>query len=203
MNTISDVAKRVAVCTDCPLSKTRTLTVPGEGPHNAKIVFIGEGPGYHEDLSGRPFVGQAGRLLEQLLSSVGLKREEVFIANIVKCRPPSNRDPMPGEIAACRKYLDKQLELINPKLVVTLGRHSLGRFFPGDTIGKCHGKARSIDGLTVYPVYHPAAGLRSKGLKKVMVEDFKAIPGFLSGDNITKESESFVPEQINMFTEDY
>ena len=143
MSSLEEVAQQVSVCTDCPLSKGRTKAVPGEGPADAEIMFIGEGPGFHEDQQGRPFVGPAGQFLDQLIMSAGLKREEVFIANVVKCRPPNNRDPLPGEIAACRKHLDKQIELINPKVVVTLGRYSMARFLPNQTIGKIRGRARS------------------------------------------------------------
>ena len=131
MNSLDEVAQAVRSCTDCPLHRGRTNAVPGEGSPSADVMFIGEGPGFHEDRQGRPFVGPAGQLLEGLLASIGTNRDEVFIANMVKCRPPDNRDPEPSEIAACGKFLERQIELINPRLIVTLGRFSLGRFFPG------------------------------------------------------------------------
>jgi DNA polymerase len=201
MNNLEEIARRVHACTDCPLSNSRTNAVPGEGPADAPIMFIGEGPGYQEDRQGRPFVGLAGQFLEKLLASIGFTRQDVFIANMVKCRPPNNRDPLPAEIAACSKYLDRQIELLNPKLVVTLGRFSLAKFFPRESISKARGKARQVDGLTVYPIMHPAAALHRQELKKVIEEDFKAIPGLLqaSADSETDSSESATtPRQLTM-----
>ena len=131
MNNLEDVARLVRTCTDCPLHRDRTNAVPGEGPADAEVMFIGEGPGFQEDKQGRPFVGAAGQFLEELLASIGANRRDVFIANMIKCRPPQNRDPSPVEISSCSKYLDRQIELVNPKLIVTLGRFSLGRFFRG------------------------------------------------------------------------
>ena len=201
MNSVEEVAQRVRTCTDCPLSNTRTHAVPGEGPSDAQIMFIGEGPGFHEDRQGRPFVGPAGMFLDQLLASIGLRREEVFIANMVKCRPSENRDPLPAEIAACSKYLDRQLELIRPKMVVTLGRFSLAKFFPRESISKARGKARKIDGLTIYPIMHPAAALHRQELRKVIEEDFKGIPGQLKEamDSEGQAQESTPPQQLTMF----
>jgi len=202
MSSLEEVAQQVSVCTDCPLSKGRTKAVPGEGPADAEIMFIGEGPGFHEDRQGRPFVGPAGQFLDQLIMSVGLKREEVFIANVVKCRPPNNRDPLPGEIAACRKHLDKQIELINPKVVVTLGRYSMARFLPNQTIGKIRGKAKSVEGRLIYPMYHPAAALHNQNLRKVIEEDFKAIPSLVKqGAKETQPEEPSV-QQLSMFSQD-
>ena len=201
MNTLEEIGQRVRVCTDCPLSNSRTHAVPGEGPANAPIIFIGEGPGYHEDRQGRPFVGPAGRFLDELLVSIGFKREEVFIANMVKCRPPDNRDPVPAEIAACSKYLDRQIELIKPKLVVTLGRFSLARYFPSESISKARGKVRKVDGLAVYPIIHPAAALHRQELRKVIEEDFKAIPDLLKqAENDQGDGgEDASPRQLTMF----
>ena len=179
MENLREVAQLVKECTDCPLSTGRTNAVPGEGDPNADIMFIGEGPGYREDREGRPFVGPAGQLLEGLLASIGSNRKQVFIANMVKCRPPENRDPAPSEITACSKYLDRQIELVNPKLIVTLGRFSFGRYFPGEGITRSRGKLREKDGRNIYPVLHPAAALRRQELRGIMVEDFKAIPGIL------------------------
>ncbi len=179
MDNLAEVARAVRACTDCPLHRGRTNAVPGEGNPSADLMFIGEGPGFHEDRQGRPFVGPAGQLLEGLLASIGTNRDEVFIANMVKCRPPENRDPQPPEIAACSKYLDRQIELVNPKIIVTLGRFSLGRFFPGESITRARGKIREKDGRYVFPVMHPAAALRRPELRTTMVEDFKAIAAAL------------------------
>ncbi len=181
MESLEDVAQLVRNCNDCPLHIGRTQAVPGEGNPQADIMFIGEGPGFREDKEGRPFVGPAGLHLEGLLAYMGTKRKrkEDYKANMVKCRPPDNRDPAPAEIAACSKYLDRQIELINPKVIVTMGRFSLGRFFPGESITRVRGKARQKDGLTIFPVLHPAAVLRRPELKGIMFEDFQAISRIL------------------------
>ena len=152
MSDFDDLIQQIQTCTRCTLSEKRTRAVPGEGDHNADIMFIGEGPGYYEDQQGRPFVGQAGALLNELLATIGLKREDVYITNMVKCRPPNNRDPIPGELQACRPYLDEQLEMISPKVLVTLGRHSFTKFFPGESISKARGKPRKWKNFTVYPI---------------------------------------------------
>ncbi len=180
MDSLDDVAQAVRACTDCPLHRGRTNAVPGEGSPSADLMFIGEGPGFHEDRQGRPFVGPAGQLLEGLLASIGTNRDEVFIANMVKCRPPDNRDPQPPEIAACAKYLERQIELVNPKLIVTLGRFSLGRFFPGESVTRARGKLREKDGHQIFPVLHPAAALRRPELRSTLVEDFRAIAAVLA-----------------------
>ena len=201
MNSLEEVARRVLSCTDCPLSGSRTQAVPGEGPANAQVLFIGEGPGYHEDRQGRPFVGPAGRFLDELLTSVGLRREEVFVANMVKCRSPDNRDPLPSEISACSKYLDRQLELVNPKLVVTLGRFSLTKFFPRETISRARGKVRNSGGFNVLPLMHPAAALHRQELRGVIQDDFKAIPGLLaqSTEKTDEGRGEPPPQQLTMF----
>ena len=199
MKTLEEVAQRVSVCTDCPLSENRNKAVAGEGPKDADIMFIGEGPGFHEDREGRPFVGPSGRILGELIHSIGLKRVDVFISNVVKCRPPNNRDPLPVEIAACRKFLDKQLELIQPKVVVTLGRHSMGRFLPNEPIGRNRGKVRSIEGVQVYPVYHPAAALRNQNLKRVLEEDFKVIPSLVLKSSGRNHLGDETGEQLSLF----
>ena len=206
MNSLEEIAHLVERCTDCPLSQSRTNSVPGEGPADAEIMFIGEGPGYHEDRQGRPFVGPAGQFLEGLLASIGTSREQVFIGNLVKCRPPQNRDPLPAEIEACSKYLDRQIELVNPRLIVTLGRFSLGRFFPGESMSRARGKVRQKDGRNIYPVMHPAAALYRQELRATIVEDFKAIPSILSamGDVLPASpavirDESPPPEQLSLF----
>ncbi len=177
--------------------------MPGEGPSDAQIMLIGEGPGFHEDRQGRPFVGPSGQFLEELLKSVGLKRQDVFITNVVKCRPPNNRDPLPNEIAACRKYLDKQLELVNPKVVVTLGRYSMARFLPNQTISKNRGKAQNVEGFLVYPIYHPAAALHNQSLRKVIEEDFKAIPSLAQQAARQSRPAASPAKQLTMFQQDH
>jgi DNA polymerase len=179
---VSDIESLYAAirsCTDCDLCKTRTQAVPGEGAFDAEIMFVGEGPGFHEDQQGRPFVGAAGKFLDELLASIGRDRNSVYIANVVKCRPPGNRDPLPNEIDACRKYLLRQIELIDPKLIVTLGRFSMAWFFPKDSISKVHGTLRRLGSRHYYHVYHPAAALHAGNLRKVIIEDFSRIPAAL------------------------
>ena len=199
MSELQQLAGQISSCMDCNLSQHRTRAVPGEGPKDADLMFIGEGPGYNEDQQGRPFVGQAGLYLEELLASIGFTRDDVYITNMVKCRPPSNRDPFPGEIKACSKYLDAQIKLIQPRVIVTLGRHSLGKFLPGETIGKTHGKPRQIGDLIVYPIYHPAAALRQHTLRTVLEQDFQAIPSLLQGDLPLEKPEEPKAKQISMF----
>ena len=188
MDSLDEVAQAVRDCADCPLHRGRTNAVPGEGSPWAELMFIGEGPGFHEDRQGRPFVGPAGQLLEGLLATIGTNRNDVFIANMVKCRPPDNRDPEPSEIAACKKYLDRQIELIDPKLIVTLGRFSLGRFFPGESVTRARGKLRQKDDRHIFPVLHPAAALRRPELRKTLVEDFRAILGILEAERMPEEA---------------
>jgi uracil-DNA glycosylase len=176
------IASEVSTCTRCPLSAGRTLAVPGEGSSETEVVFVGEGPGFNEDQQGRPFVGAAGNLLNQLIRAIGWRREDVFITNVVKCRPPGNRDPEPSEIAACAPYLRRQLEVLDPAVVVTLGRHSLQTFMPGARIGQAHGTLRSVDpatgaqDATVLAMYHPAAALRQNSLRETMLEDIARLP---------------------------
>jgi uracil-DNA glycosylase len=173
---LKEVAAEVSVCTKCDLCKGRTKAVPGEGNPHAQVMFIGEGPGFHEDKQGRPFVGPAGQFLEELLASINLKRADVFITNVVKCRPPGNRDPLPAEIDACNGYLDRQIAAINPQVIVTLGRISMAKFFGGEKISTIHGRARKIDGRICIAMYHPAAGLHQQSLKESIRSDFKKIP---------------------------
>ena len=153
--------------------------MPGEGSFQAEVMFIGEGPGYHEDKQGRPFVGPAGQFLNELLSIAGLSREGVFIANVVKCRPPNNRDPEPIEMAACAPYLERQIALINPRIIVTLGRYSMAKFFPGEKISQIHGTARMVDGRLCVAMYHPAAGLHQASLADVIRSDFRLLPVYI------------------------
>jgi DNA polymerase len=177
---IEKVAAAVQSCTLCQLSKGRTRAVPGEGPVDAEIMFIGEGPGFHEDRQGRPFVGAAGQFLEELLASIGMRRQQVFIGNVVKCRPPGNRDPLPDELSACRPYLDRQIEAIQPMVIVTLGRYSMARYFPNTSISQIHGQPKHLGDLTVFPMFHPAAGLHQPRWRPVIEEDIKKLPGILA-----------------------
>ena len=192
--------QQVHSCTLCTLSQKRTTAVPGEGNLSSDIVFIGEGPGFYEDQQGRPFVGPAGQLLEELLTSIGLEREDVYITNMVKCRPPNNRDPLPGEIQACKPYLDRQLEMIRPKVVVTLGRYSFSKFFPDTPIGKARGKPRTWNGLVVYPMYHPAAALRNGNFRTILEADFRALPSIVANaDPQREEPAADDTRQLNLF----
>ena len=190
MDTLAEVARVVSACTDCQLHAGRTNAVPGEGPDAAELLFIGEGPGFHEDRQGRPFVGPAGNFLEDLLQSIGITRDQVYIANMVKCRPPDNRDPVPSEIAACSKYLDRQIELLDPLLIVTLGRFSTARFIPGQSISRVRGRLRRVNGRHIFPVMHPAAGLRRQEMRAAIEEDFAKIPGLLDVLRIQSEPAS-------------
>ena len=200
MRELEELAARISVCTDCALSGTRTHAVPGEGPDQPEIMFIGEGPGYHEDQAGRPFVGPAGQYLEQLLRSIGLRRDQVYIANVVKCRPPNNRDPLPGEISACRKYLERQIEVLQPKVIATLGRFSLSQFFPNESISKAHGRPRTWKGRVVFPMYHPAAALHQGNMRGAIEEDFGKLPEALRIAQQGPPDEEPPPaEQLSMF----
>ncbi|MEO6398410.1 MAG: uracil-DNA glycosylase [Tepidiformaceae bacterium] len=174
-----DLYGRVRNCVRCPLSETRTNAVPGEGPLNAEILLIGEAPGANEDREGRPFVGQSGQFLEELLGAAGLKRHEVYICNVLKCRPPANRDPAPPEITACRGYLEEQIAIVDPLVVVTLGRISMAKWFPGETISRIHGSVREADGLFVVPMFHPAAALHQQHLRATILNDFRTLPAVL------------------------
>jgi len=174
------LAREVSACQKCILGRARTRAVPGEGPPDAKIMFIGEAPGYHEDQQARPFVGAAGHLLEEMLRSIGLSRADVYITNILKCRPPNNRDPLPDEITACGEYLDRQIALLRPRVICTLGRFSMARFFPPGSMRALHGRTVRHDGITCYALYHPAAALRDPRLKDVFAEDFRRIPQVLA-----------------------
>lgn len=182
--TLEEIHKQIRVCAKCPLHKTRTNAVPGEGSPDAEIMFIGEAPGLNEDLQGRPFVGAAGKFLDEMLESCGIKREDVFITNIVKSRPPGNRDPLPEEVEACWPWLETQINLINPLLIVILGRHSLEKFLPGVKISQVHGQAlrREAAGIgrrVFFAAYHPAAALHNGGLRSTLISDFKKIPKLL------------------------
>lgn len=170
------IAHQVSACENCRLHLSRKRSVPGEGPVNAAILFIGEGPGFNENEMGRPFVGQAGKFLDELIGYAGFKREDVFITNVVKCRPPENRDPMPDELSACAVYLDKQIETINPSVVVTLGRFSMAKYFPMARISAIHGKPAWVNERLVVPMFHPAAALHQPNLKNDIINDFRSLP---------------------------
>ena len=179
-DSLQQIAKEVSSCEKCKLHATRKKAVPGEGPSNAKIMFVGEGPGFHENEQGRPFVGAAGKFLEELLASIGMKRSDVFIANVVKCRPPQNRDPESDELKACNDYLERQIALINPKVIVTLGRYSMEKFFPGAKISNIHGQARTIGGRLVLAMFHPAAALHQPQYRSLIEQDFKRLPELIA-----------------------
>lgn len=176
----AELYEEIADCPRCPLARTRSRTVPGVGPAHADVMFIGEAPGAREDERGVPFVGPAGQFLDELLAGIGLTREAVYIANVVKCRPPANRDPEPSEIEACASYLDRQIAMVDPKVVVTLGRFSMARWFPGQTISRIHGQPAHIDGRVVVPMYHPAAALHNGSLRAVIAADFARLPEFIA-----------------------
>ena len=201
---LNEIAAEVRECPKCELCKSRTHAVPGEGDPHARIMLIGEGPGYHEDQQGRPFVGASGKFLSELLAQAGLKREEVFITNVVKCRPPGNRDPLPDEIAACSSYLDRQIEAINPDVIVTLGRFSMARWFAGERISKIHGQPRKSNGRLIVPMFHPAAALHQQSIRPQIEEDFRKLPKFLAEvEQERAEKEKGDPEpspsQMNLF----
>lgn len=166
-------------CRMCALCETRTNAVPGEGPLDAEVMCIGEAPGMNEDKQGRPFVGAAGQFLSELLAAGGLRREDVYICNVLKCRPPGNRDPLPGEIEACAEYLDLQIDMVDPLVIVTLGRFSMSKWFPQQAISRIHGTVKEVDGRLVVPMYHPAAALHQGNLRQVLLDDFAKLPHIL------------------------
>ncbi|MBN1536625.1 MAG: uracil-DNA glycosylase [Anaerolineales bacterium] len=193
---LSQVGKEVTECNLCELHFSRKNAVPGEGPADADIVFIGEGPGFHENEQGRPFVGAAGKFLDELLGKIGMKREQVFITNVVKCRPPGNRDPKPEEVGTCvSHYLERQLAAINPKVIVTLGRHSMGYFIPNVKIGDVHGQSFQVRGKLVIPMYHPAAALHQGSLKPVIEKDFARLPELIGKASQVNENAKQSPPQ--------
>ena len=201
---LSALHKQIQHCQLCRLALTRTFTVPGAGDPEARLMFVGEGPGAHEDKQGLPFVGVAGRLLDRLLEGIGLDRSDVFITNMVKCRPPGNRDPEPEELSACRPYLSRQVELINPTIVVTLGRFSMTEFLgPGYSISRIHGQPRRVGGRLLVPLLHPAAALRQPRVKDDLEADFQILARILAnGEDIpvTEETEAREepPEQLSL-----
>jgi DNA polymerase len=196
--------QEVETCSRCDLHLNTTHGVPGEGPADADIMLVGEAPGFNEDKQGRPFVGAAGRFLEELLAIAGLKRTDVFITNIVKHRPPNNRDPLPAELNACFPYLERQIELIDPRLIVTLGRHSLATFFPGSLISKAHGTVREKEGRYYFHMYHPAAALHQDRLRQTLTDDMTKLAEFIKGPLTRGEArvlseDGDEPEQLSLF----
>ena len=208
--TLAHIAQEVAVCTKCALHESRKKSVAGEGPADAEIMFIGEGPGFHENEQGRPFVGASGKFLDQLLAQAELTREDVFICNVVKCRPPSNRDPHPDELSACDEYLETQIQAINPSIIVTLGRISMGKFFGNVKISSVHGQMQKVGERFVIPMFHPAAALHQPALKSSILGDFAKLPNQLNeartalGRKEVKRKESSSqkiekPKQMSLF----
>src|SRR5438067_5957789 len=206
---LKEVAAQVSTCPKCVICKSRPNAVPVERNPHARIMFIGERPGFHEDKQGRPFVGPAGQFLVELLASINLKRSDVFITNVVKCRPPGNRDPLPAEINACNGYLERQIAAIDPEVIVTLGRHSMAKFFGAEKISSIHGRARKFDGRICIAMYHPAAGLHQQSLKDTIRSDFKKIPQMIAeaerqysegpGQTASSSSKDERPEQLALF----
>ena len=192
-DSLEQVAAEVRVCQKCPLWRGRKNAVPGEGPSDSRIMLIGEGPGFHEDLQGRPFVGASGHYLEELLAEIKLRRDQVFITNVVKCRPPGNRDPEPPELMACRGYLDRQIALIKPSVVVTLGRFSMERYFPGQSISRIHGRPKRVGDVYYMPMFHPAAALRNPAWRVELSKDFQRIPELVRELNSARSAEAPQP----------
>jgi uracil-DNA glycosylase len=205
---LEELNAEVRACQNCRLSQTRTRAVPGDGPLDAEILFIGEGPGFHEDKQGKPFVGPAGRFLNELIDSIGLTRDQVYITNVVKCRPPENRDPAPDEIGACAPYLDRQIALLKPKIVVTLGRYSMAKYFPGESISRIHGQPKRDGETIIFPMFHPAAALHRQELAGTLRQDMLKIPALLEELRATKPSANAPeapveaddgPQQLSLF----
>ncbi len=198
MSALSELCQQIELCQQCEIAKSRTRVVPGEGAEDADIMFIGEAPGWHEDQQGRPFVGPAGQFLDKLLASIGLKRQQVYIANVIKCRPTGNRDPLPTEVQNCRQWLERQIEIIRPKMIVTLGRYSMAMYFPGKSISKIHGTAQKRDNIVYYAMYHPAAALHQQSLRQAIETDMLKIPTLLAEAKDIQEAKP-QPQQLSMF----
>jgi uracil-DNA glycosylase family 4 len=205
--TLAHIAKEITACQKCELYHSRKLAVPGEGPANSEVMFIGEGPGFHENEQGRPFVGAAGNFLNELLAEAGLKRLDVWIGNVVKCRPPGNRDPLPEELSACNDYLERQIAAINPRIIITLGRFSMGKFMPGAKISSVHGQMRQVGDRFVIAMFHPAAALHQAALKPALLNDFAQLPKLLEQARaalkrlspVADEGPKEDPKQLNLF----
>lgn len=199
MTTLDELRQQIAVCTRCELHRGATNPVPGEGNPQARILLIGEAPGFHEDAQGKPFVGTSGKFLTELLQSAGLSRDDVFITNVVKHRPPGNRDPLPDEIYACSHFLKQQVEIINPDVIVTLGRFSMAAYFPGERISRIHGKAKEVDGRLIVPMYHPAAALHNGALRPEIEADFQKLPRLLAEREATRAKSDPIMRQQSLF----
>ncbi len=197
---LGTIHTQIWACTRCPLHVGRTHAVPGDGPVDATLMFIGEAPGFHEDQQGIPFVGAAGKFLSELLQKAGIDRGVVYITNVIKCRPPGNREPQIEEVAVCTPYLDQQIEIINPQVIITLGRHSMNRAFPNEKISVVHGQPRKVNGRVYFPMYHPAAALHQPSLRSTVEADFDKLRALLDGRLIP---EDFNPppdvEQLSLF----
>lgn len=194
---------QIRACTRCELHRGATNAVPGEGPVPAEVMLIGEAPGWHEDKQGVPFIGAAGQFLDELLKGIGLDRTNVFITNVVKHRPPGNRDPLPDEIVACAPYLERQIELVRPHAIVTLGRFSMARWFAGQRISQIHGQPKQFEHFVVIPMYHPAAALHQGALRATIEADFKKLPRLLAEARQQHEIQAATKapkaEQIRLF----
>jgi len=201
MSELSQLNQQIRQCQKCRLGATRTLAVPGEGPEDCKIVFIGEAPGFHEDQQGRPFVGAAGQFLDQLLASINIARRDVYICNVIKCRPPANREPQPDELQACRPYIDQQLALIKPKLVITLGRYSMELVFSGVSITRVHGIPKKVGDLVYFPMFHPAAALHQPKYRSLIEQDMLKIPAILADLQAVEapQEQPEPPQQLSLF----
>jgi DNA polymerase len=200
MSALSELNEEIRHCQKCELARYRNQVVPGEGVENADIMFIGEAPGRNEDQQGRPFVGPAGKFLDELLDLINLNRKQVYIANVIKCRPQGNRDPLPQEIITCRPWLERQIRLINPQIIVTLGRYSMALYFPQKSIGKIHGTAEKHDDIIYYAMYHPAAALHQQNLRETIKADMLKIPQLLAqAKNIIETEKKQEIKQMNMF----
>jgi len=200
LSQLTELCAEIVNCSKCALAQGRANSVPGEGPENAAIMFIGEAPGFHENRLGRPFVGAAGQFLEELLASIHMRRESVYICNVIKCRPPNNREPLPNEIEACRPYLDQQLELIKPRLIVTLGRYSMAKFLPKASISKVHGMPSKFGAFVVLPMFHPAAALHQPKYRADIENDMLKIPQVLASvDGVEQAQPGQHAEQLSLF----
>lgn len=191
--TLKEIASQVASCQKCALKFSRKRSVPGAGPANAEMLFIGEGPGFHENEQGLPFVGAAGKFLDELLKSAGVVRKDVFITNVVKCRPPDNRDPLPEELEACNVYLEQQIAAIRPLIIVTLGRYSMAKFMPNAKISTAHGKPAWVNDRLIIPMFHPAAALHQSNLKPALLQDFSMLPKWIEQARTRRQTNSLPP----------
>lgn len=195
LNELENIRSQITSCTKCELHKSRKKTVPGEGPYNARIMFVGEGPGQNEDDQGRPFVGAAGKFLTELLESIGLKRSDAFITNIVKCRPPNNRAPRKSEIESCNPYLQSQIRLINPRIVCALGTPAITTLMGDDySASRFHGKPVTRGEVTILSMYHPAAALYDASLKETIRQDFQILKQLLDKQDLSRSNAQKPPE---------